>query len=301
MTPLVLIIPGIAALIAGIAILRSFGPSLRIGRLLAATPVLPLAEVLALADGPEHYVGLRGRIDAETPFEDDAHRPLVLRRTRLAIREGQSWRTIDERRDAVPFEVREGLDGVTVDEAALDDGLVVIARESIGLAGEIPDRMPAGIAADQSVRLRVEQVSLVDHAIVIGVPRRGADGSVRMGPGLGRPLILTTLERDEAMRVLAAGGRRRTLGAAVALGGAMILLTLGIAWAILAAMTGLASAASPTPSSAPGGDPRSSGQGPGLVGDPLTAIGLVLAIALVAALGTYLFVRATGGRRAGPN
>ena len=57
-------------------------------------------------------------------------------------------------------------------------------------------------------------------------------------------------------------------------------------------------AASPSPSAAIGGDPRSSGQGPGLVGDPLLAIGLMLAIGLGAALLTILYVRLTGGRRA---
>ena len=83
-TPLILLLPGALALVAGVALLRGFGPGYRIGRLLASTPVLPLPEVLALADGPERYVGVRGRIDAEEPFEDDAHRPLVLQRRRLA-------------------------------------------------------------------------------------------------------------------------------------------------------------------------------------------------------------------------
>ena len=49
---------------------------------------------------------------------------------------------------------------------------------------------------------------------------------------------------------------------------------------------------------ATGGDPRSSGQGPGLVGDPLVAIALVVAIGLLALGATLLYVRATGGPRA---
>ena len=93
------------------------------------------------------------------------------------------------------------------------------------------------------------------------------------------------------MRVLSGGDGRRTLAAAIALGGGLVLLTLGLAWAILGAVTGVASAASPEPSVAPGGDPRSSGQGPGLVGDPLMAIGLVVVIGLAAALVTYAWVR----------
>jgi hypothetical protein len=292
-TPLILIVPGVLALVGGIVILRSFGPAYRVARLLAATPVLPLPEVIALADGPERYVGVEGRIDAEDPFEDENHRPLVLRRTRLAVRSGQGWRTVDEQREAVPFEVREGLDGLAVDGDALDAGLVVMPRESVGTAADVMDRVPADTPPEREVRLRVEHVSAIDHAVVIGVPRRAADGLVRMTAGRGRPLILSTMGSDEAMRVLAGGDGRRTLAAAISLGAGLVLLTVGLAWALLGAMTQVALAASPEPSTAPGGDPRSAGQGPGLVGEPLVAIGLVVAIGVVAAVATYAWVRMT--------
>jgi len=59
---------------------------------------------------------------------------------------------------------------------------------------------------------------------------------------------------------------------------------------------GAAVAASPSPP-APGGDPRSSGQGPGLVGDPLFAVVVVVAIGLGALLLTVAYVRLTGGAR----
>jgi hypothetical protein len=50
-------------------------------------------------------------------------------------------------------------------------------------------------------------------------------------------------------------------------------------------------AASPTPAAA--GDPRSSGEGPGLVGDPLMAILVVAAIGVLALAATLAYVRAT--------
>ena len=67
------------------------------------------------------------------------------------------------------------------------------------------------------------------------------------------------------------------------------------AWLLAVALPVLA--ASPTPTAEIGGDPRSSGQGPGLVGDPLLAIGIVVAIGLVVLGATLLYVRATGGPR----
>ncbi len=59
------------------------------------------------------------------------------------------------------------------------------------------------------------------------------------------------------------------------------------------ALTALA--ASPTPQAA-GGDPRSSGQGPGLVGDPAFALVAVVAIGLGSVLATLVYVRLTARR-----
>lgn len=298
-TPLIPIAIGLVALAIGVAILRTFGDNYRVGRLLAVTPVVPVAHARALAAGPKRFVAVQGRIDAEADFEDDAHRPLVLRRVRFQLAQGGRWTTVDEQRQTVAFEVREGLDAIAVDHAAIDAGLIVVPRESVGTAADAPDRVPPDTASTTPLRLRIEQLSSVEHATVAGVPTIDpANGEVRMSAGLGRPLIVTTLERDEAMRVLAGDAPRRPLIAAVALAIGLIALTIGLAWALLGAITGTAAAATPSPSSVIGGDPRSSGQGPGLVGDPLTAIVLVLVIGLGAALATALYIRATGGRRA---
>ncbi len=50
--------------------------------------------------------------------------------------------------------------------------------------------------------------------------------------GTGRPLVVSTLERDEAMRVLADGGRARPVAAAVALAGGLLGLFVGLGWAL---------------------------------------------------------------------
>ena len=298
MTPLLPIAVGLVLLATGVAILRTFGPGYRVGRLLAATPVVPIAEAVALADGPPRYVAVRGRIDAEDEFEDDAHRPLVLRRVRIQLGGGGDWRTVDEHVQVVPFEVHEGLDAIAVDHAALDVGLVVTPRESVGTAADVADRVPAGTPPTTPARLRVDQVSSIEHAIVLGVPSRlRTDGPVSLTAGLGRPLILTTLEPPEAMRVLAAGHARRPLAAALAFGAGAVALTFGLAWAVLSWATGTASAASPLPTAAAGGDPRSSGVGPGLVGEPLVAIAAVVGLGLVAVVATLAWIRLTGGSR----
>jgi hypothetical protein len=75
------------------------------------------------------------------------------------------------------------------------------------------------------------------------------------------------------------------------------LLTIAsatIAWL----MTGLSAfAASPSPGPV-GGDPRSSGQGPGLVGDPGFALLAVVVIGLASVVATAVYVRLTARRGA---
>jgi hypothetical protein len=231
-TPLLLIAAGAVALGAGIVVLRSFGSGYRVGRLLAATPRVPIEEARSLAErGAQRYVRVDGRIDSNDEFEDADHRPLVLRRTRIEARTGRTWEAVEGSRMQVPFEVREGVAGIDVDGAALDVGLVVVPRVSVGVAGDLGDQAPAGLAPETPVRARIEQVSSVEHAIVLGVPATN-DGRIRMGPGLGRPLILTTLEPPEAMRILTGGAVGRSRAAAALLLAGVTFVAAGIGWAI---------------------------------------------------------------------
>jgi len=235
-SPLIPLVAGLVAVVAGVLVLRTYGPSYRVGRLLAATRTVSIDEALALAPGPARYVRVSGRIDAEQEFEDDAHRPLVFRRTRLQLQDGDHWITFEDNRERVDFEVREGLDGIAVDDGVLDAGLVVISRQSVGTAADVADRVPAGTAATTPVRLRIDQVSSIEHAIVLGVPSLDPAGQPRISAGLGRPLILTTLEPDEAMRVLAEGERRRPLIATACLIGGLGLIGFAGVLAIVGAV-----------------------------------------------------------------
>ena len=104
-----------------------------------------------------------------------------------------------------------------------------------------------------------------------------------MTAGRSRPLILTVLEPDEAMRVLAADGRSRTRVAGALIAVAVALILGSAAWAVLGvvaptaigrspgldALVASPLAASPEPSAGDGGDPRSNGQGPGWSARPV--------------------------------
>ena len=237
MSPLIPLIAGFVALVAGVMVLRTYGPNYRIGRLLASTPEVSVAEARSLAGGRARYVRIQGRIDAEDEFEDEAHRPLVFRRTRLEVLRDGRWVAFEDRRERVRFGVREGFEGIAVDDAELDTGLVVVPRESVGTAADVADRVPPGTPPATAVRLRVDQVSSVEHAIVLGVPGLDATGEPHLSTGLGRPLVLTTLDAGEAMRVLAGGRPRRILLATLCLAGGLLLVTVALVMAVVGAIS----------------------------------------------------------------
>ena len=124
--PLLLAAAGVVTLGIAAAILRSFGPGYRVGRLLAVAPRVSIAEAVELAEGGmAGYVRIDGRIDSDAEFEDADHRPLVVRRTTIDWRppDGDgAWTRFDQRLEVVPFVIREGLDDIAVDAGSIADG-----------------------------------------------------------------------------------------------------------------------------------------------------------------------------------
>ncbi len=208
----VLVLAGIVLLVIGVLALRASGSGYRVGRTLAVALEMPLGDVLReAAEGRvTGYLRTRGRISSEEEFPDELDRPLVFRRRRLEAREGRTWRTIEDERTAVPFGVEERGAFLAVDVDALGDGLVVVPREALGVASDLPEgTLPEGtiLPGATPIRLRVDQLSAVEHATVAGVVRPGPDGRPHITAGADRPLIVTSLAPAEAMRVLAADHR----------------------------------------------------------------------------------------------
>ena len=291
MNPVVVV--GAALILFGLLLSRRTDARTRAGQLLAGlSPISPTdaLKLAALRGDAAPYLAIKGSIDAPEIFEDENHRPLVYRRERVSIADEGGWRVIDTAERSLPFVVSDPSTSISIATADLADGLVVVERRWEGSVAELhvagreyqsPETaaLVAALAVSdptRGARVGLEQISNLDRATAAG---QLIDGELRAGAG--RPLVVTTLERAEALRLLGTEGRGRLASSTLALA----LLALGLLLLIGGAALALASPAlgadavspSPTPTPNPeSGDARNGGVGVG----PGGLLGLVAMFAL---------------------
>jgi hypothetical protein len=291
MNPIALI--GVALLVIGVLLSRRTDARTRAGQLLAGlSPISPTEalKLAALRGESAPYLAIKGSIDAPEIFEDEHHRPLVFRRERISIADEGGWRVIDTAERSLPFVVSDPSNSISIATADLADGLVVVERRWEGSVAELhaagreyqrPETaaLVAALATSdptRGARVGLEQVSNLDRATAAG---QLVDGELRAGAG--RPLVVTTLERADALRLLGGEARGRLVSSTLALAllaiGLLFLLG-GVALALASPALG-ADAASPSPTPTPNpesGDARNGGVGVG----PGGLLGLVVMFAL---------------------
>jgi hypothetical protein len=293
MNPIALI--GAALIVVGLLLSRRTNVRTRAGQLLAGlSPITPTEalRLAALRGDSAPYLAIKGSVDAAEIFEDENHRPLVFRRERVSIADEQGWRVIDVAERSLPFVISDPSSAIRIATADLADGLVVVERRWEGSVAELhaaareyqsPETatLVAAIAANdprRGARVGLEQISNLDRATAAG---KIVDGELRAGAG--RPLVVTTLERAEALRLLGGEGRGRLASSTVALALlalGLLLLLGGIALTLATPVLG-ADVASPSPEATPtptpeSGDARNGGVGVG----PGGLLGLVVTFAL---------------------
>ena len=291
MNPIALI--GAALLVIGLLLSRRTDARTRAGQLLAGlSPISPTEalKLAALRGDSAPYLAIKGSIDAPEIFEDEHHRPLVFRRERVSIADEGGWRVIDTAERSLPFVVSDPSNSISIAIADLADGLVVVERRWEGSVAELhaagreyqrPETaaLVAALATSdptRGARVGLEQISNLDRATAAG---QLVDGELRAGAG--RPLVVTTLERADALRLLGGEARGRLVSSTLALALlaiGLLLLLGGVALALASPALG-ADAVSPSPTPTPNpesGDARNGGVGVG----PGGLLGLVVMFAL---------------------
>lgn len=284
---------------------RRGGTRARSARLMAG--LAPVSPEEALLVGEDRYLAVQGSIDAAEAFDDENHRPLVYRRERVLVREGDTWRELERAVRSVQFFVTSSSASIEIDAELLGDGLVVIERQWEGSVAELvasgrtfkdasTTTLITELAASApalTARVVLEQISTLDRGTVVGLLR---NGTLTAG-GTGQPLVLTTLDRRDALRILGSEARGSLAVSLLTLAALVAgVLTTGVA---LVGLVGeIAASVNATASPSPGqtvspesGDARNGGvaTGPGgllaLVGALLLPLLIGAGIALVARAG----------------
>jgi hypothetical protein len=284
---------------------RRGGTRARSARLMAG--LAPVSPEEALLVGEGRYLAVQGSIDAAEAFDDENHRPLVYRRERVLVREGDTWRELERAVRSVQFFITSPSASIEIDADSLGDGLVVIERQWEGSVIELvasgrtftDDATSALVTAlatsapTLTARVVLEQISTLDRGTVVGLLRNGR----LTAAGAGQPLVLTTLDRRDALRILGSEARGSLAISLITLTALVAgVLTVGIAIVGLLGEISASMNATPSPSpsqtvSPESGDARNGGiaTGPGgllgLVGALLLPLLIGAGIALVARAG----------------
>ena len=305
-----LLVLGIAAITLAVWASRRGGTRARAARLMAGlAPVSPKEALLA---GSGHYLAVQGSIDAAEAFDDENHRPLVYRRERVLIHEGDvgsggTWRELERVVRSVPFSISDSATSIEIDAAALTDGLVVIERQWEGGVAELAaagrafrDAATTTLVAQLALsapqlkaRVTLEQISTLDRGTVVGLLR---NGRLTAG-GAGQPLVLTTLDRREALRILGSEPRSTLAVSLLALGALLAgVLITGVALVGLVgelASTGGAGGALPSASPDQVANPESGdARNGGVATGPGGLLGLIGALLLPLLLGALIALAA---------
>jgi len=214
---------------------------------------------------------------------------------------------------SVPFVISDGDHSLAIDAAHLGDGLVVIERQWDGSVAELaaahcdyqnPESATlvtqlATAAPTAGARVILEQISTLDRGTAAGLLRGGA----LTAGGAGQPLVLTTLDRREALRILGSG-QRASLAAGLLtlllLIAGLLLFIIGSAALLSEATSGAGAALSPSPAPSPtvgsgeSGDARNGGvaTGPGGLAGLIGALAAPFAVGALIAAVVSVVVRA---------
>lgn len=238
--PVLLAIAGLAAAVLGAAIIRLSGAETRLARRLAAARELRVGDLLD--DGPlaDRPVRVAGRIRCPDPIVTDRDDRLVAFHRDVQVKPpGRPWRSIERIRETRGFELWDHHGSLPLDPAAAAEPLVVIPHVWRGTTSELTaDVHRAAIArlggegAIWPARSITRIVSVVERLLVLAAVRRAADGTVALVPPPGG-FVVSGLELDAAMRLLAGKHRRLLLGGYGLLVLAALLLLAAAAVALI--------------------------------------------------------------------
>jgi hypothetical protein len=240
--PLWLALLGLVLLTGGLALVRGSGARPGMARRLAGARQVRVGELLDLTPAdplPRRPVRVLGRIRCAEPIitaQDD--RLVAFHRDVEVSIPGTGWRSIERLRETRSFELWDHDGSLAVDPAEAAEPLVVLPHVWAGSADELDEayaaalaRLAAEHAAPRDARATTRMMSVIDRLLVLAIVQREADGRVRLAPPAGG-YIVSSLELDDAMRLLGGPQPRRMLAGIASMAAGVPLLAAGVLLAI---------------------------------------------------------------------
>lgn len=209
------------------------------GRRLAGARQVRVGELLDLAPGdavPDRPVRVIGRIRCAEPIitsQDD--RLVAFHRDVEVATPGGGWRSIERLRETRSFELWDHDGSLVVDPGVAAEPLIVIPHVWTGSVDALDEtyaaalaRLTAELGPPTEARASTRMVSVVDRLLLLAQVTRGADGLLALAPPRGG-YLLSSMELDEAMRLLGGRHPRLLLAGAAAIGLGIMVLVAAVA------------------------------------------------------------------------
>jgi hypothetical protein len=232
--PVGLLLLAVLAAAGGFVAIRRSGAEQAVARRLAGARQVRLSELFSMKDLPARPVRVAGRIRCPEPIVNARGERLVARHRDVQVQPGsRGWRSIERIRESRGFELWDHGGSLPVDPSQAAEPLVVIPHVWHGSTTELQnaphlaavERLGGGPMPARSI---TRTVSVVERLLLLADVVRDEAGALWLRPPPGG-YVISTLELDDAMRLLG-GPHRRVLLAGYG------LLGLGLVSALAAAI-----------------------------------------------------------------
>jgi hypothetical protein len=204
----------VLAAAGGLVAIRRSGAEQGIARRLAGARQVRLADLFGMTELPARPVRIAGRIRCQDPMVNARGERLVARHRDVQVQPaGQGWRSIERIRESRGFELWDHGGSLPVDPSQAAEPLVVIPHVWRGSTSELEDRAHRAAldrlgGGPMPARSITRTISVVERLLVLAAVVRDEAGSIWLRPPPGG-YVISTLELDDAMRLL--GGPHRRL------------------------------------------------------------------------------------------
>ncbi|MEA2651886.1 MAG: hypothetical protein QOI85_1607 [Chloroflexota bacterium] len=233
---------GLTLAVASVIGLRSAGAHLAVARRLAGPPEVKVGRLLGVEALPKRAVRVVGRIRCREPLEMGGGEQLVAYHRDVEVRIGAAWRSIERLRETRSFDLWDHDGSLSVDPSLAAEPLIVIPNVWHGDPAELQEPHASAVArlAERhgpaaEARATTRTINVTDRVRLLAQATLDEDGRARLEPPDGGYLI-TSLELDEAMRLLGGGNRRLVTASILGLFVSSLLVAVGAIGAVLTAL-----------------------------------------------------------------